>query len=169
MNVTLVVPDHLQFQYVYRTQPESAAAPALPPGMRFELLRGATDGGQAGRRLVAGFGPVGAAKALAKLASPRRQLYLLSEGRRVLSYGWGMVGRCRYYKIEPDALVVGPIWTAPEARGRGLATTALQAALAAWWTDGRRIFYIDTERNHVAAQKVFAKCGFGPPMALYIR
>ncbi|MBO0699449.1 MAG: GNAT family N-acetyltransferase, partial [Zavarzinella sp.] len=114
-------------------------------------------------------GKPGAAKAVAKLATGRRTLYLVTHGGRTLSAGWCTVGRCQYYKVEPEAVVVGPIWTSEAARGRGLATAALQLALNEQVRRGRTLFYIDTEKKNHPAQRVFEKCGFGAPVALYFR
>jgi hypothetical protein len=133
------------------------------------LLRGPRDAAAATRLLTSRFGYAGSAKAAAKLATPSRHLYLVVADGRLASYGWATIGRCRYYKVEPTAVVVGPIWTDESVRGRGLATFGLQSALNAWVDQGVRFFYIDTECVNHPAQRVFQKCGFGAPIALYIR
>jgi ribosomal protein S18 acetylase RimI-like enzyme len=146
------------------------AVATQPVGSEFTFMAGAARAVPAARHLSREFGVVGAMKTIAKLSTPRRYLYMMfGDNSRIVSYGWGMLGRCSYYKIETDAVVVGPIWTSPEVRGRGLATAALQAAINSWIACGIHRFYIDTECDNYAAQKVFAKCGFGDPIALYIR
>lgn len=171
MTVTLEVPDHLPYQLVYRTEraaPFEAAA-AAPEGERFLFLHSGTDALKHFGTLKQRFGTAGAVKTVMKLFTKSRSLYLVTAGGRVVSDGWCTVGRCGYYKIEPDAVVVGPIWTSDECRGRGLATRALMLAMNDLHRRGTRVFYIDTAKTNTPAQKVFEKCGFGPPMALYIR
>ena len=169
MIVTLEVPDHLRFQLVYRLERSTPFGSLPNSGPKFEFFAGSPTGLAAFRTLAGVFGLPGAVKATAKLATPRRHLYVLRNESRVVSYGWGTIGKCGYYKIEHDAVVIGPIWTHPESRGQGLATVSLQAAIDRWISHGRRLFYIDTERDNIPAQKVFARCGFGKPIALYMR
>ncbi len=169
MNVTLDVPDGLRYQLVYRLERTGPTPVEQALGTDFVLLRGVRDAFAAARLLTDRFGCAGAAKAVAKLATPSRQLYLVTADGRVASYGWAAFGWCQYYKIEPTAVVIGPIWTDEAARGRGLATFGLKSAINAWVGDGVRLFYIDTECVNHSAQRVFQKCGFGTPLALYIR
>jgi GNAT superfamily N-acetyltransferase len=169
VNVTIEVPDGLRYQLVYRLERAEPVPIDRPPGAEFVLLRGPRDAVAAARLLTARFGYAGAAKAAAKLATPSRQLYLVVADGRLVSYGWATFGQCRYYKVEPSAVVIGPIWTDESARGRGLATFGMNAALNAWVDQGVRLFYIDTECVNHPAQRVFQKCGFGTPLAVYIR
>ena len=119
--------------------------------------------------LARSFGPTGIIKALAKLATKVRGLYVVLRDGQLISYGWATMGRCKHYKIERDAIVIGPIWTDSQLRGRGIATIALQAAIDAYIRRGRKTFYIDTSKTNISAQRVFAKSGFGNPVALYFR
>lgn len=169
MKVILEIPEHLRFQLVYRLERDRPFEAAAPPGYTFHSVGTVRSALGSLRTLVGAFGVLGAVKAVLKVLTGRRHLYLVRDSAGVVSYGWGTIGKCGYYKIEPDAVVVGPIWTDDRVRGRGLATTALQMALDVWMKSGRRLFYIDTERANFPAQKVFEKCGFGPPIALYIR
>jgi len=115
------------------------------------------------------FGWAGALKVVAKLAAGRRSLYLVLRAGLIVSTGWCNVGLCRYYPVEPDAVVVGPIWSAPASRGQGFAAFALARALNALIGQGRRVFYIDTFESNLACQRVIAKCAFGEPVAMYPR
>jgi RimJ/RimL family protein N-acetyltransferase len=169
MHVALEVPDEVAFQLVYRAVRTEPFADPPRADARFVFLDSARAAAGWFGPLARCWGKAGAAKAAAKLATARRSLYLLADGDRVLSTGWCTVGRCRYYKVEPDAVVVGPIWTAEDARGRGLAADGLRRAMDAFVGRGRSVFYTDTSKANAAARRVFEKCGFGRPVALYFR
>jgi GNAT superfamily N-acetyltransferase len=169
MTVTLNVPDEIRFQLVYRMERDAPFRVGLGSELQFVYLDSAIRGLRRLGALKTCFGIAGATKALAKLASSRRSMYtILREGTPV-SYGWCMRGSCKQYKIESDAVVIGPIWTHPAERGKGLATKGLQLAIDEHVKRGIRLFYIDTEKLNLPAQRVFEKCGFGAPVALYFR
>jgi ribosomal protein S18 acetylase RimI-like enzyme len=168
MKVILDVPDHLPYQLVYRSE-RTAPFEVTDGSERFLFLHTGTDGLRHFGELSQRFGKVGALKTVMKLFTRSRSFYFVTDGGRVVSDGWCTLGRCGYYKIEPNAVVIGPIWTSDECRGRGLATRALMLAMNDLYRRGTKVFYIDTAKTNTPAQKVFAKCGFGPPMALYIR
>ena len=167
--VTLAVPAGRSCQLVYfQDRAEPLDGPAVPDA-GFHFLAG-LGGAVWGRRLLRrAFGPAGAAKAAAKLATGRRFVYLLTADGRVAAGGWCTVGRCRYYKVGPRGVVVGPIWSDPAARSRGLATFGLRRAMNELIARGLREFFIDTEIGNLPCRRVIDKCGFGPPTALYHR
>jgi GNAT superfamily N-acetyltransferase len=169
MIVTLDVPDHVSFQLVYRAERREPFDVRPGPEWEFLVLDSAAQGLKHLGAIAGYCGKPGAAKAVAKLAAGRRSLYLVVQAGRTLSAGWCTVGLCKYYKVEPEAVVVGPIWTSEAARGKGLATAALKLAMNAQIGRGRTLFYIDTEKKNHSAQRVFEKCGFGTPVALYFR
>jgi len=169
MIVTLDIPDHLRFQLVYRMERKSPYEVTLDPKWRFEFLNSPLQGLRSFGAIASYAGKAGAAKSLAKLATSRRKMYMICQGGRAVSVGWCMIGKCGYYKIESDAVVIGPIWTSDEIRGQGLAPKALELAINQLIRDGHSLFYIDTEKMNLPAQRVFAKCGFGTPIASYIR
>ena len=169
MIVTLNVPDHVRFQFVYRQVAKNTAKVDLDRDIEYVFVNST---GQAARQFgaIASYcGKPGALKAAAKLAAKHRSFYMLKHAGKVVSAGWCTVGRCKYYKVESDAVVIGPIWTDPKMRGKGLATRALQLVLQEHIGLGRTLFYIDTEKTNLPAQRVFEKCGFGAPVALYFK
>ena len=169
MIVALNVPDHISFQFVYHLVAKDTVQVDLDHDLEYVFLNSA---GQAARQFgaIASYcGKLGALKAIAKLASKHRSFYMLKQAGMVVSAGWCTMGRCKYYKIESDAVVIGPIWTDPKMRGKGLATRALQRVIQEHIVLGRSLFYIDTEKTNLPAQRVFEKCGFGAPVALYFR
>ena len=111
----------------------------------------------------------GTIKAAAKLATGRRSLYLLARTGRVVSTGWCNRGLCNHYPVEPNAVVVGPIWSEAECRGQGLATFALKKAINTLVGRGHRLFYIDTFETNLSCQKVIARCEFGAPLTRFPR
>jgi ribosomal protein S18 acetylase RimI-like enzyme len=169
MIVTLHVPDSIDYQLVYRLERDRPFEPTLEPTFSFTILDSLAGALRRRGVLLQSLGAKDSLVAVAKLASKVRRFYSVLDGDRPVSYGWGTEGRCRHYKIERDAVVIGPIWTDPQVRGKGLATIALQAAIDDYIRRGRRRFYIDTSKSNLAAQRVFQKSGFGEPVALYFR
>jgi predicted GNAT family acetyltransferase len=169
MIVNLNVPDTVSFQLVYRMEARELKTVELDQGLCFLMLNSGVEGIRHFKTIATCFGKAGATKAVAKLCTRSRSLYLITRDGVVVSSGWCTIGRCAYYKVEPDSVVIGPIWTSDSVRGRGLATKALQLAMNEHVRRGRSLFYIDTEKKNLAAQRVFEKCGFGAPVALYFR
>jgi ribosomal protein S18 acetylase RimI-like enzyme len=169
MKVTLDVPDSIDYQLVYRMERDRAYQPALGPSFTFTMLDSVAAALRCREPLLQALGSKGTLTAAAKLATGIRRFYLVRHEGKAVSYGWGTVGQCRHYKVERDSVVIGPIWTDPNLRGKGLATLALQAAIDDYIRRGQKIFYIDTSKLNTAAQRVFQKSGFGEPVALYFR
>lgn len=167
--IELSIPAELQAQLVYRmvrTQPFSVQ---LPEGCQFIFLGNLVDALGNFSLLKNAYGVIGAAKACAKLFTPQRFAYLIHKNGNVVSTGWCMLGQSKFYDTEKSALTIGPIETSESMRGNGLATIAIQAAINATIALGVSIFYIDTNQKNFAAQRVFAKCGWGSPVGAYLR
>lgn len=167
--LTLEVPSDLGYQLIYRQTRSERFDVSDAEGVEFVFLKGAVDGVRHFDTLRKHMGRFGAIKTLAKLATPCRTLYLVMKNGTVASTGWCTAGRCNFYRIEPEAVVVGPIWTSPAFRGQGLATYGVQRALNALMEQQRRVFYIDTFKTNRPSQRVIEKCGFGPPVAVSLR
>lgn len=110
-----------------------------------------------------------AVKGWLKLFTARRALFCATLGGTLAHYTWATRGRSRYYWIENEAAVIGPIWTAPELRGRNVAVAALQAAVNALLVQGTTVFYIDTSPANESCLRVIRKCGFSGPVAVFLR
>jgi GNAT superfamily N-acetyltransferase len=167
--IALRIPESLGFQLIYRQERADLFAMEERKGLEFIFLSWPGAALRHLARLQRCLGWSGTFKTLAKLATRRRFLYLVLERGQVVSTGWCTVGRCRFYKVEPDAVVIGPIWSAEDARGRGLATYSLKKALDRLAARGHRVFYIDTFKDNYASQRVIEKTGFGAPVALFVR
>lgn len=168
ISVSLSIPDDLSFQMVYR-QVRAGPLDVSSEGFDFFHLTSFGEGLRHRNLLAQRFGIPGTMKALAKLCTGRRSLYLAVAGSEVVSDGWCTLGRCAHYYIEPTAAVIGPIWTSNNFRARGIATRVLKMAMNELHGAGVSIFYIDTEKTNAPAQRVFEKCGFGLPLAVFIR
>ena len=94
--------------------------------------------------------------------------YCVSKNERVVHSAWITVSHCRHYVIEPNAAVTAQIWSAPEIRGRGIATMAMQLAMNELLNRSHSIVYIDTSSTNFPCLNVIAKCGFGSPMTAYV-
>jgi GNAT superfamily N-acetyltransferase len=169
MQVELTVPDGLQSQFVYRMVRDAPFAAHWPAGHAFVFLSGAGAAAAHFALLKNAYGTAGAIKAALKLATARRTAYLVHRGGTVVSTGWCMLHQSKFYDTERSAITIGPIETSASVRGLGLASLALQAAIDAHLRRGARIFYIDTSQGNLAAQRVIAKCGWGPPVGAYLR
>jgi GNAT superfamily N-acetyltransferase len=121
------------------------------------------------RALMAIFGPMGSVKAALKLAAGKRRLYLVLEAGAVIHFGWVSIGFCRYYKVGRESCVIGPIFTAEAARGRGIATWAIQCAMDRLIEEGRHTFYIDTAEDNAPCLKAIRKSEFGTLVGTYDR
>jgi GNAT superfamily N-acetyltransferase len=169
VRVSLDIPDDIDFQYVYRMVRNRPYEVSKRPDHEFRLLNSLSDGFAHRPLLTDALGSGGAIKAIAKLATSRRAFYTTVNNGRASTFGWCTVGTCRWYQIERDAVVIGPIETNPDYRGLGLAGYAMQFAINEYIKRGHDVFYIDTAKLNFPAQSVFKKCGFGDPVALYFR
>lgn len=106
----------------------------------------------------------GTAKVVVKVVLGRCCYFGLAQGDRLLTSGVLALGYCRFYPVEPDAVVIGEMVTAPASRGRGHGTRAIMLAINAMLTKGATTFYIDTQRGNIAMIRSIAKLGFGDPI-----
>lgn len=120
-------------------------------------------------KFVALMGLKHAVKGWLKLFTARRVLFCATLKGMLAHYTWATRGRSRYYPIENEAAVIGPIWTAAELRGRNVAVAAVQAAVNALIVQGTTIFYIDTSPANEPCLRVIRKCDFSGPVAVFLR
>ncbi len=118
---------------------------------------------------VATSGFKSAVKGWLKLLTTRRALFCATLDGALAHYTWTTLGRSRYYWIENEAAVIGPIWTAAEVRGRNVAAAVLQDAVNAHIARGTTIFYIDTSPANKPCLRVISKCGFYGPVGVFLR
>jgi len=167
--VSLSVPEALSCQVIYRMAKECVGRPDTRDDASFVWLGSASAGVRCFRELKGALGLGGALKALAKLATRRRCLYMVLCHGSPAHYGWVTAGRCRFYWIERDAVVVGPYRTLQGFRRRGLAAYGLRHAVAL--LQGQRIsaIYVDAAWDNLGSRRTIAAAGFGSPVALFIR
>lgn len=99
-----------------------------------------------------------------KLLTPNRAYACVVVNSRIASECFVTLSRCRHYSVEQGAAVFGPVWTAPEMRGQGLATLVMKRTMNVLLRRGCHVFYVDTSDRNGAMQKVIARCGFGEPV-----
>jgi ribosomal protein S18 acetylase RimI-like enzyme len=156
-------------QLVYRQNLSSRIDVHLGADDVFLALSRPVQAASCQRALRGRFGTIGVLKLMAKLVSHARQFYLIIRQNEVVHYGWISLGQCRWYSIPANAAVIGPIWTAESVRGQGLATEGLKQCMNSLLEQGIQHVYIDTAETNTAAQRVFAKCGFGNPVESFER
>jgi RimJ/RimL family protein N-acetyltransferase len=72
---------------------------------------------------------------------------IIRDGRRVVHRSMIFPRYFAFPFMEAGDLQVGNTWTAPDYRGKGLATTAIRAVMERRWRDGRRIWYVASATN----------------------
>ena len=166
--VEIAIPDHLAFQLVFRQHRLNIFDVELPGQLKFSLVGNCWAALSGFSKLLNIFGPFGAIKALLKVMFGRK-FYFIHETGVVLHTGWMMSSWCRYYRVEPGDVVIGPIWSAVSARGQGIGALGTQMAINAMMRQGHSVFFIDTSNNNVACLKMISKCDWKLPIATYLR
>ena len=95
-----------------------------------------------------------------KILTGKRIFFGVLLGKKIVQSGWANLGFCRHYAVERDAVVLGPLWTAPDHRGQGLASAAMRQSMTFLYQRGRRRFYVDTTSGNRASQRMIEKAGF---------
>lgn len=60
--------------------------------------------------------------------------------------------------MEWDDIEIGPTWTVPDFRGKGLAVFAIRKVLELWAKEGRKFWYVSRESN-AAGRRAAEKAG----------
>jgi RimJ/RimL family protein N-acetyltransferase len=167
--LTLSIPDELDYQLVYRQVRTEPLGVEEREDLEFVFLAGPREALGFLRTLLREYGPARVMKTLLKLCTGKRMFYFVLKDGRISRSGWCWVSICRPYKISRGEVVVGAGFTTPEFRRQGIATYGIKRAINRMLADGYSVFYIDTSRDNLAAQRVIARCEFGAPIATYIR
>ena len=102
-----------------------------------------------------------AVKTALKVLSRKRILFGVVREKRVVQFGWlNIGGKCPFYPIERDAVIVETLWTDPVHRGQGLASSTIHQGLVFLSQRGYRRFYVDTSLSNLASQRMIQKAGF---------
>ncbi len=170
--VTLSIPRFLRYQLVYRLEKERLFCVDHYEKADFCFLRTTKDffgNHRVFLPLVKNLGARETLKIVLKLLTRKRFFYCLTDAKHLIHYGWITANRCNKYWIDPNSVVIGPIETDKNFQGKGLGTYCLKKAINCILKLGFQAVYIDTSSDNISAQKVFRKCGFGEPVAVYIR
>lgn len=167
--VILKIPAGHPYQLVYRMERSDPFVDGAPAGVQLTLLSSPSQILRLAAGLWSWFGLSGLVKTCLKLLARDRFLYVAQRDGRVVHSGWLRVGQCRHYPVGANEVVIGPVATASECRGMGIATAALRYAVNRMLAQGHTAFYIDTAGDNFSMQKVIAKCAFGAPIACNLR
>ena len=166
--VSLRIPEKLSFQLVFRQERELPLQVKPASGLSFHFIDSVPASLAKWSALKGLLGLAGALKALAKVQRGRI-FYFVADEAQVLHTGWVSSSFCRFYRVEPGDVVIGPIWSAEASRSRGVGAYGTQMAINALLEKGVRVFFIDTANSNVPCLKMIDKCGFGAPVASYLR
>lgn len=161
--VELQISANLPCQLIFRMRRTKLFDTTVPEGFEFVLV------GSVFRfvRLSGAFwriaGPRELLRGIARVCV-RRKFYCVHKNGHILHYGWVNVAFCKHYPVKSGEVVIGPIWSALEARGHGLATVGIQMVINELIKRSLTIFFIDTSFENLACLKVIEKCGFGAPV-----
>jgi len=81
----------------------------------------------------------------------------------------GALLACGQFACEAELVGLYDVFTAPEARGQGLARRLCARALALAQADGARVAYLQVEGDNESARAVYAKLGFADAYAYHYR
>ncbi len=151
-------------QLIYRQQYTAPFELADMVDYEFVECRRLSDGIKNADILFRHRGILGFLKDVAKLITPQRSYFFITDGKRIISEVYVTVGQCRHYDVEDESAVLGPVWTDVNTRGKGLATGLLKRTINALIKKEHNILYIDTSENNMAMQSVIARCGFCKPV-----
>ena len=167
-HVTVRIPDGLGYQLVYRQERSEPIDVEDRSDLSFVLIENPLGALPHLRALGQAWRPAELAKSLLRLCTGKRKLRLTFKAGRIAHVGWCWISVCKPYPIARGDVVLGAELTVEEFRGQGIGTYAVKRAINAMIARGHRTFYIDTAHDNLAAQRLFEKCGFGEPAALYL-
>lgn len=145
---------------IYRMEPHQGGSPP-PEGVTFVPLMSLWHGARHFRALRAEFGPARAFRALLKILSGSRFLFVFLQQDRIVCHVWSTEHSPRY-PIGQHACVLGPLSTQRAMQGRGLASSLLRLTSERLATRGYREIYIDAIASNAASQRAILRAGFTP-------
>jgi uncharacterized protein len=89
------------------------------------------------------------------IAGRSRQLYVWEDGGRIVS----MVGAGGE---TPNGIRIGPVYTPPECRGRGYATSLTAATSQDQLGRGRRFCFLFTDLANPTSNRIYQRIGYQP-------
>jgi len=156
-------------QFVYRQVVKGQYIIEPIPDYSFCLFESIGDGLGIAGALRRRFGIIGTSKILLKLAGNRRKFYCILFKDEIVNYGWAALSFCRHYDVREGDVVVGPVWTDPSYRSKGLAVHGMKNLINQMLSRGHSVYFVDTAESNWPMQRVIDKCGFGKPVFLYDR
>jgi len=100
-------------------------------------------------------------KILVKLTLKRNVLIALVFENNIVNDSLISFGKCDYYSIEKNDIIIGPVYTSSQYRGKGFATSGLSKSLEYLKnSQSIKFAYIDTSEDNLAMQSVIQKLNF---------
>ncbi len=81
------------------------------------------------------------------------------DGDRVVHFTLVVPKSFRFRFMHPDDLFIGPIWTDPAYRSRGISTAVLRTILGMYESGGKNFWYI-ADVGNVISERLAGKTGF---------
>lgn len=152
----------MQDDYVYRLE-AAADWPFVPTlaGLDAVSLASSASALKHFRVLRMTFGWRGAVRALIKIMSGRRFLCGFVSDGRLANYVW-TAPHSPQFAVENDACVLGPGFTDPAQRNKGLGGAAIRNAIALGVRRGYRIYYGTIAAKNIASQRMVLRIGMTP-------
>ena len=145
---------------IYRIEARQDGTPP-PEGVTFVAMVRPWHGAQHFRALRTEFGLARTFRALLKLLSGSRCLFVFLQQDRIVCHLWSTEHSPRY-PIAKQACVLGPLLTHHAVRGRGLGSSLLRLASEHLAGRGYCEVYADTVSSNVASQRTILRAGFLP-------
>ena len=109
---------------------------------------------------------IGTFRAATMLRRLRRGIAILSllpDGARIAAYGWLQTWRPfrrRFWWLTDDAICLGPCWTHPESRGRGLYSRMLSHTLAICRQRFSKRIIVWADADNIPSRRGIERAGF---------
>jgi hypothetical protein len=166
--VRLCVPEGFLYQLIYRLDRREPYATSPLDGMTFELCATLGQYMQHRREIKRIVGAKEYYKGILRMMKGR-YFYCIHHSGILMRTGWVTISDCKHYKIGERDVVIGQLWTADAARGKGLATEATKRVINEMIRKNHHIFFIDTTNDNASCLRMIEKCEFGAPVASYLR
>lgn len=161
--IELNVPEDVPYQLIFRMRRVKLFGAAAPQGLEFAFVESVFQFLGFSGAFCRAAGAQELLRAIARMCVGRK-FYCVHKGNHILHQGWANVASCKHYPVKPGEVVIGPIWSAPGARGLNLATVATKMAIDELIKRHLTVFFIDTSFDNHACLKVIENCGFGVPV-----
>ena len=148
-------------QLIFRLEKDAPYEITDMEGYRFAFIGGVQSFCKETAIILRHEGMLNALRVLLKVLNGKRKYCMVIDSCEcITSHAWLSLGFCRHYKVDPSAVVIGPVWTGEVYRGKGLASWLLCNSINNMLRYNLKMFYVDTASDNTAMLKVIEKLGF---------